>query len=272
MTRMACQNRTLAVIDREGWMTQHRNIALRRLKHGWSKSLLVGIGYLSAIPSVVAGTEVPAQEPGVLIDSRVFPYIAGLILAHAAVPLVKYGWSSRVSRKSYKAFLSSNINSAKIRFGTECSHDFARKCCPKAIEVNDRWLLHLEQHNAGVPEVFLVMVEAIERRFADSEDEQRYVPFLAYAGMPTSELNHEHPIWLFSRRDNAIISKYLVSELQVERTINDLYKRPLGPLATSDDTKERKRWSAAALVLLEDLAEHYVNLKEMEQYLGKKKP
>lgn len=259
----------IVILDREGPMTHYGKRITRSLRDGWTKSYLIFTACV--LLPLVAGAETTTisepEKPDYLIDDRVFPYIFALILAHALVPLIKYAWSTRVSRKAYRAFLVSNINSAKIRFGAEKTIAEVRDKCPAVIAEDGKWLEYLEKYDANVPKVFIVMAQAIGKRFSGNPEDEKYVPFLTYNGMPTSELDHEHPIWLFSRKDNAVISKYLLSERQVEQSIKDLYERPLVSLAASKKPPDRARWSGAALSLLKELAEHYVNLLELERHL-----
>lgn len=252
-------------------MTQHYLPRITRgLRDGWSKTCLIAITYIASTSLAWSQTAQNTEEPGIVLDARALPYLAGLILAHAAVPLIKYHWSSKVSRKAYKAYLFKSVESAKIRFDAEHEHtpEKIRKEHPEVVDPHDDWLVLLEKNHSGVPQLLLMMAQAISKRNSENGDNQKYIPFISYAGMPTSEINHEHPIWLFSKRDNSIISKYLLSELQVERSITDLYGKHLLELATSEDPKKRVRWTSAAFMLLEDLAEHYVNMLELERHLN----
>jgi len=240
----------------------------RNCRNGWSKTGLIVLVLFSSASEAFAQDSSPSGDPSTLVlNERTLLYLAGLLLAHAAVPLVRYIWQVKTNKKSYRAFLASNIESAKKRFGNCLDTQFVRKDLPKYEGYDDTWLQMLEEKGVGAPELVSMMASTVAKRLDGEEKHERYVPYISYAGMPTAELNHEHPIWLFSKKENAIISKFLISELQVERSVQDLYSKPLIDLATSVSRQDRKRWTDAAFGLVAELSEHYLDLLRLERHL-----
>lgn len=249
--------------------SESARLLLRKIRNGWSQADLTVIWLLATPIAWSQSKDLSENASTLVLNDRTLLYLAGLLLAHAAVPLCRYGWQVRTNRKSYRAFLISSINSAKQRYGDERPTTAVRQTLPESEHYDDSWLKILESQGAGAPELLCMMAEAVTRRINGNHHNKKYVPYISYAGMPTAELNHEHPIWLFSKKDNSIISHYLLSELQVERSVKELYSSPLIELATSEIEEDRNRWTRAAFSLVAELAEHYINSLNLEAHLIK---
>ncbi len=193
------------------------------------------------------------------------------ILAVVVVPLFRYYHSQRTVKKSYLIYLKANIKSTLDHYGDECSIAYARQELPDSAST---WIDSLEQNGTGVP---LLLVD-IYQKFAKAEVQppspDSYIPFVSYSAMPIAELSHDHPIWSLKKEQTKWITGYLLSQAQVVKSIRELYTAPFFDLLSKADIERRRQWIHGGYVLVEELAEHYINTislkKKLNGMLGKK--
>lgn len=238
------------------------NNKLESSRYGRSKTNLTILSFfftsIAEASSSVDSTDVSNA------DKLVYTLIGSLavaLLAHAAIPYIKYRLNLSSTQASYRAFLASNISSSLKRFGTAHTCEHARRSI-HILEYTD-WLEILENSGQGVPEVLISMHNALHK----AKTEKSTFPFISYAGMPVTELDHEHPIWLLKASETSVISNYLLSQEQVEKSIKMQYSDTFMKLSESNENEKIEQWYKGAFSILSELAEHYVNTQVLKRHL-----
>lgn len=213
-----------------------------------------------------------AQSPAPENVKFIFPALAAIfigLIAHVVAPMVRDWNEKRRGTNAYFVFIITSIKQSEKLYGREVSEHFAARYFMDGEHPD--WLTVLKEQGSGVPEILWVIQESLDRYLNDS-GEHRYVPLISYGGMPVSELNHEHPIWTLNKVESSLVSDYLLSQQQAERTSQRLYTEEYLRLARSPERKRNEQWYAAGQRVLLDLAMHYVNTQKLSLYVQMQKP
>jgi hypothetical protein len=187
------------------------------------------------------------------------------IVAVIVVPLFRYYHSQRTVKKSYLIYLKANIKSTLDHYGDECSIDYARAELPASAST---WIDSLEKSNTGVPLLLVDIYQKFEKAEAQAPSPDSYIPFVSYSVMPISELSHDHPIWSLEKEQTKWITGYLLSQAQVVKSIRELYSAPFFDLLSKAEIERRRQWVHGGYVLVEELAEHYINTISLKKKLN----
>lgn len=235
---------------------------------------------LILIPLLAFSQATLASEPAVntinLNDFKfTLPALAVIVvalLAHVIIPIITHSIKRKKSINTYFAFIKTSVNSSKKLFGSECDVKFTEKLLNTTAKESD-WLNILKTGGVGVPEIFHVIHNGFEKykKVAKEDNENnRYIPYVSYAGMPVAELSHDHPIWSLSSSDTEVLAEYLLSQAQVESSIARLYSDEFLKMAYSENPKRQLQWFKSGHSMAADIAEHYINTIKLEMYIAKR--
>lgn len=236
------------------------NLNVNGASNGWTKSTLK---LLIASLSLLSFSAFSAEQTVTLSD-KVTVALVVVIFANAAIPYVKHLVTQHSKKTSYLAYLSANINSTLTRFGPDISAE-ATKNYLDTLE-NTSWLDALAEAGKGVPSIFPQIHNLLHKSLNDTSP-HRYHPFIGYSGMPVSELDHDHPIWVLKESETKVISDYLLSQQQVEKSAKDQYESPFYELASSECDVKHRQWINGGFKILDEMAEHYVNTQRLKMHL-----
>lgn len=204
-----------------------------------------------------------------LAEKALIPIIL-LLLAQVAIPAVRHILRGRAQKKAFIAYIEANVESTLARYGEERSLqsllDNELKECP----ITPFWVERMQNERDSAPVLLLQMQLALEEAVTQEAHSRGYIPFLSYSGMKAGELDHSHPIWSMAKEEAKLVSDFLVSQAQVETSLNEQYSPPFFNLIKSDSYEQRHQWCAAGFVILDDLAEHYLNTLALKQHLDNK--
>jgi hypothetical protein len=187
------------------------------------------------------------------------------IIAHIIVPEWNKIREHKKVRVAYLTYISSSLNSALKDFDTEMSVSMASKL----MESRPFWLDTLEEANVGVPKIFVDAYEAFNTfKNQNHNSEEKYIPLFNYEGFFTGDIDHSHPLWELPKNEAALISDYLLSQSQVSNSAKRLYSEDYKRLTLSKSPERIQQWINAANRMLNELALHYVNIKNLERYLS----
>ncbi len=234
--------------------------------HGWTKStVILGILLCQFTPSIsFAASAVALSSDPTLFDNgsiaKLIIALIGILIGSALIPAFKNFLNQRSIKKSYISYLQANVKSTLTHYGSECA--VVDACSELGIQ-KVGWVENLDSESLGVPEFITAVHSLIEK---SKTSQEKYIPYVTYAAMPITELDHEHPIWSLNEGETHVIADYLLSQSQVQKSIEFLYQSPFFDLAHKDDTKHLQ-WINAAFVIIDELAEHYINTHKLRKMI-----
>ena len=241
-------------------------------RYGRSKSVVsfIFILFFAWSGKVLAFFDIPSPEvQQVSIDTlsilKILIPLFIAVLAVVVVPLFRYYHSQRSIKKSYLIYLKANIKSTLDHYGAVCSIDEARQ---QLSDSNLAWIDALEEKEMAVPLLLVDIYQKFEQAEAQPPSPDSYIPFVSYSAMPISELGHDHPIWSLEKEQTKWITGYLLSQAQVVKSIRELYTAPFFDLLSKADTERRRQWVHGGYVVVEELAEHYINTINLKKKLN----
>lgn len=230
-----------------------------------SRLIIALIGVISASSAAHAATS-PATNHSLL--GKFIIALAVAILVHAAIPAIKHFLSQRSIKKSYLAYLNASIDSTLVRYGKECSIDFATKHLLPHHKNSD-WINALNKAGLGIPAIMLSLSNAFDKTEATLNDTQPYIPIVSYSGLAQTDLDHEHPVWSLPKRQTKVISIYLLSQQQILDSVKAQFEQPIINFINSDKLEDRKRWVNFGRKMLDELVEHYIATIELKRLLNR---
>lgn len=253
-------------------MEEHLKLSLFGEFHGWSARRIILFFILLSFCSISKAAEI--NQPIIIEQKYLIPAITALVLAilvHFYVPYHNRKKEKKARKEAYYKYVLKSIELAKKHFGQESSIEMTEKLL-KIKRQSHQWLLLFENNHIGVPDIFHALINSLEKYqtlAGNSNEIDRYIPYISYVGTPTSALDHEHPIWHLDSKDIEPLSAFLFSQNQVDRSIEKLYSDEYLGMARSTCTSRQSQWYNSAYNLVFDIAEHYINLKELEKHINK---
>lgn len=240
--------------------------------HDWSARRIIPFLILFSFCNTINAAEV--SQPIIIEQRYLIPAITALVLAifvHFYVPYHNRKKERNAKKSAYYKYVLKSIELAKKHFGQESSIEMAEKLL-NIKRHSHNWLQLFENHHVGVPDIFQALINSLEKYqtlAGSSSETDRYIPYISYVGTPTSSLDHEHPIWHLDSKDIEPLSAFLFSQNQVDRSIEKLYSDEYLAMARSACKNRQSQWYNSAYNLVFDIAEHYINLKELEKHINK---
>lgn len=234
--------------------------------YGWPKTQ-IALPVLSLL--LLAFSPIAAASSGstsTLAEKALIP-ITLLLLAQVAIPALRHLWNDRSQKKAFIAYMGANVESTLERYGHEKSIESLLENELSECAQLPFWVERLQKERDTAPVLLLQMQLALEEAVTQDAHTRGYIPFLSYSSLTTGELDHNHPIWSMEKHVAKLISDYLVSQAQIETSLKEQYGTPFYSLIKSDSYEQRHQWCAAGFIILDDLADHYLNTLALKRYL-----
>ena len=262
--------------------------------NGWSKSSLIKalaypVLFYSPYTFALSDTLNKLFSGGALPTALALLTVG--IIAHVFTPIVAYYLKRRNAINSFYIFTATSVRQAKDLYGDTKKYSKIFRQPPlqtNPVDANTSassdnlyqgevygWqkILMDAGFTDEAPEVF-EQVHSYLQDFIDEDNlkagEDRYIPHFAYSAMPAPTLDHDHPIWSFRPGDSRIFSRYLLSQLQLQNTIQNAYSETMLVAAKSCMPSRVTQWYDWGHYIMEDLANQYLSTIETEKHLRSK--
>lgn len=179
-------------------------------------------------------------------------------------PLLK----SRSEKISYLEYLRVELNSEKKRYEVNFAHDEVKSSTDNTINAETSWAKVLSTKNLPLPLELIHIHKLLDRSLSELSKENTYYPIITYTRL-VDNIDHAHPLWKLSAEQTQLITTYLNTKNEIHHTIKSLYSQPIYDWITADNPETKKRWIYAAQGLLDELAQHYIAIEELNKDLEK---
>ncbi|RPH19236.1 MAG: hypothetical protein CBB67_009405 [Alteromonadaceae bacterium TMED7] len=196
--------------------------------------------------------------------------LCALLLVNVLLPAFRHYRNLKSIKLSYLEFLRADIDSVKKRYDDVVPRSEVSAMHPGCHD-SKSWLeiLTKKDSNAEIPAEIVQIDNLLHRAMQSVSEEPPYYPLITYTTMPSTEISHDHPLWKLKKEHTKVISRYLNSEVEVQETTKSLYSSPMFDWINGDNVEQRKRWIMGAESLLDELANHYIHVKELDELLAK---
>jgi len=237
-------------------------MTLRGISHGRSARSVIffsGSMLIAAFARAESSSAAPDSNDELL--AKVLLAIAGVVIASIVVPLVRFFYQKQRLRATYRTYLLTHVSATLGHFQGVGSTHFAGQ---HLLENTDaEWFQFLTKHNLGVPDIFVSIQTVLKRTRA----EDKYIPSITYIGFDRLPMDHTNPVWELAAKESKAALAYLVTQQQLESSLDYQYGGWYFDLVKVGDQKDRERWCLGMENTLLDLAQHYKAARELRSVL-----